>query len=98
MAEYDEETLADLLRTLPAVPRGPSDTRGGRPGTGRRIRGGDCRGDGRRSRGHGRPRFEGTLAGAGGVIGQAEAFRARVAPLAQADAEAYTQALAALRG
>jgi formiminotetrahydrofolate cyclodeaminase len=35
---------------------------------------------------------------AGGVIGQAEAFRARVAPLAQADAEAYTEALAALRG
>ena len=35
---------------------------------------------------------------AGGVIGQAEAFRARVAPLAQADAEAYIEALAALRG
>ena len=35
---------------------------------------------------------------AGGVIGQAEALRARVAPLAQADAEAYTAALATLRG
>jgi formiminotetrahydrofolate cyclodeaminase len=35
---------------------------------------------------------------AGGVIGQADAFRARVAPLAQADAEAYASALAALRG
>ncbi|MBA2568928.1 MAG: cyclodeaminase/cyclohydrolase family protein [Actinobacteria bacterium] len=35
---------------------------------------------------------------AGGVIGQAETFRARVAPLAQADAEAYMQALTALRG
>src|SRR5262245_31745489 len=35
---------------------------------------------------------------AGGVIGQAEAFRARVAPLAQADAEAYHDALSALRG
>lgn len=34
---------------------------------------------------------------AGGAIGQAEAFRARVAPLAQADAEAYAEALAALR-
>src|SRR5438105_2294973 len=34
---------------------------------------------------------------AGGVVGQAEAFRARVAPLAQADAEAYVQALTALR-
>jgi formiminotetrahydrofolate cyclodeaminase len=34
---------------------------------------------------------------AGGVIGQAEAFRARVAPLAQADADAYTAALSALR-
>jgi formiminotetrahydrofolate cyclodeaminase len=34
---------------------------------------------------------------AGGVIGQAETFRARVAPLAQADAEAYTEALMALR-
>jgi methenyltetrahydrofolate cyclohydrolase len=34
---------------------------------------------------------------AGGVIGQAEAFRARVAPLAQADVEAYTAALGALR-
>jgi formiminotetrahydrofolate cyclodeaminase len=35
---------------------------------------------------------------AGGAIGQAETFRARVSPLAQADAEAYTEALAALRG
>jgi formiminotetrahydrofolate cyclodeaminase len=35
---------------------------------------------------------------AGGVVGQAEAFRARVAPLAQADAEAYDEALKALRG
>ena len=35
---------------------------------------------------------------AGGVIGQAETFRARVAPLAQADAEAYDEALSALRG
>src|SRR6267143_6375090 len=35
---------------------------------------------------------------AGGVIGQAEAVRARVAPLARADAEAYTEALEALRG
>jgi formiminotetrahydrofolate cyclodeaminase len=35
---------------------------------------------------------------AGGVIGQAESFRARVAPLAQADAEAYEEALSALRG
>jgi len=35
---------------------------------------------------------------AGGVIGQAETFRARVAPLAQADAEAYQEALSALRG
>jgi methenyltetrahydrofolate cyclohydrolase len=34
---------------------------------------------------------------AGGVVGQAETFRARVAPLAQADAEAYTEALNALR-
>jgi methenyltetrahydrofolate cyclohydrolase len=34
---------------------------------------------------------------AGGVVGQAEAFRARVAPLAQADAEAYAEALTALR-
>jgi formiminotetrahydrofolate cyclodeaminase len=34
---------------------------------------------------------------AGGAIGQAEAFRARVAPLAQADAEVYTEALTALR-
>jgi methenyltetrahydrofolate cyclohydrolase len=34
---------------------------------------------------------------AGGVIGQAESFRARVAPLAQADAEAYEEALSALR-
>jgi len=34
---------------------------------------------------------------AGGVIGQAETFRARVAPLAQADAEAYIEALSALR-
>jgi formiminotetrahydrofolate cyclodeaminase len=32
------------------------------------------------------------------VIGQAESFRARVAPLAQADAEAYEEALSALRG
>jgi formiminotetrahydrofolate cyclodeaminase len=35
---------------------------------------------------------------AGGVIGQAESLRARVAPLAQADAEAYEEALSALRG
>ncbi|TMK79727.1 MAG: cyclodeaminase/cyclohydrolase family protein [Actinobacteria bacterium] len=35
---------------------------------------------------------------AGGVVGQAESFRARVAPLAQADAEVYAQALTALRG
>jgi methenyltetrahydrofolate cyclohydrolase len=35
---------------------------------------------------------------AGGVVGQAETFRARVAPLAQADAEVYTAALSALRG
>jgi methenyltetrahydrofolate cyclohydrolase len=34
---------------------------------------------------------------AGGVIGQAETFRHRVAPLVQADAEAYSEALAALR-
>jgi formiminotetrahydrofolate cyclodeaminase len=34
---------------------------------------------------------------AGGVIGQAESFRARVAPLAQADADAYSEALGALR-
>jgi len=34
----------------------------------------------------------------GGVIGQAETFRARIAPLAQADADAYEEALAALRG
>ncbi len=35
---------------------------------------------------------------AGGAIGQAETFRARVQPLAQADAEAYAEALSALRG
>jgi formiminotetrahydrofolate cyclodeaminase len=35
---------------------------------------------------------------AGGVIGQAETLRARVAPLAQADADAYMHALTALRG
>jgi methenyltetrahydrofolate cyclohydrolase len=35
---------------------------------------------------------------AGGAIGQAEAFRARAAPLAQADAEVYREALTALRG
>lgn len=35
---------------------------------------------------------------AGGTVGQAEALRARVAPLAQADAEAYEEALTALRG
>ena len=35
---------------------------------------------------------------AGGAIGQAETFRARVQPLAQADAEAYAEALGALRG
>jgi formiminotetrahydrofolate cyclodeaminase len=35
---------------------------------------------------------------AGGVIGQAETFRARVGPLAQADAEVYEEALRALRG
>jgi formiminotetrahydrofolate cyclodeaminase len=34
---------------------------------------------------------------AGGVVGQAEAFRARVAPLAQADSDAYLDALTALR-
>jgi methenyltetrahydrofolate cyclohydrolase len=34
---------------------------------------------------------------AGGAIGQAETFRARVAPLAQADAEAYKDALTMLR-
>ncbi len=35
---------------------------------------------------------------AGGAVGQAETFRARVQPLAQADAEAYAEALSALRG
>jgi formiminotetrahydrofolate cyclodeaminase len=34
---------------------------------------------------------------AGGAIGQAETFRARVAPLAQADAEVYRDALSILR-
>jgi formiminotetrahydrofolate cyclodeaminase len=34
---------------------------------------------------------------AGGAIGQAETFRARVAPLAQADAEVYNDALTMLR-
>jgi methenyltetrahydrofolate cyclohydrolase len=34
---------------------------------------------------------------AGGAIGQAEAFRARVAPLAQADAEVYKDAVTILR-
>jgi methenyltetrahydrofolate cyclohydrolase len=34
---------------------------------------------------------------AGGVVGQAQTFRARVAPLAQADADAYAEALVALR-
>jgi formiminotetrahydrofolate cyclodeaminase len=34
---------------------------------------------------------------AGGAIGQAETFRARVAPLAQADAEAFRDALTILR-
>jgi methenyltetrahydrofolate cyclohydrolase len=34
---------------------------------------------------------------AGGVIGQAETFRARVAPLAQADVKVYTEALGTLR-
>jgi methenyltetrahydrofolate cyclohydrolase len=34
---------------------------------------------------------------AGGVIGQAETFRHRVAPLAQEDAKAYAEALTALR-
>lgn len=34
---------------------------------------------------------------AGGVVGQAETFRARVAPLAQADAEVYEEALMLLR-
>jgi formiminotetrahydrofolate cyclodeaminase len=34
---------------------------------------------------------------AGGAIGQAETFRARVAPLAQADAEVYRDALTILR-
>jgi len=41
---------------------------------------------------------DGYWAEAGGVIGQAETFRARVAPLAQADADAYHEALSALRG
>lgn len=40
---------------------------------------------------------KGHWAEAGGAIGQAEAFRARVAPLAQADADAYAEALTALR-
>ncbi len=40
---------------------------------------------------------KGHWAEAGGAIGQAEALRARVAPLAEADAAAYTQALSALR-
>lgn len=35
---------------------------------------------------------------AGGVVGQAETLRARVAPLAKADAEAYLEALSTLRG
>ena len=35
---------------------------------------------------------------AGGVVGQSETFRARVAPLAQADADVYTAAMSALRG
>jgi methenyltetrahydrofolate cyclohydrolase len=35
---------------------------------------------------------------AGGVVGQAETLRARVAPLAKADAEAYLDALSTLRG
>ena len=35
---------------------------------------------------------------AGGAIGQAESLRARVSPLAQADADAYMEALTALRG
>jgi formiminotetrahydrofolate cyclodeaminase len=35
---------------------------------------------------------------AGGAVGQAEALRARVAPLAQADADAYVEALSSLRG
>lgn len=34
---------------------------------------------------------------AGGVIGQAETFRARVEPLVRADADAYVEALSALR-
>ena len=35
---------------------------------------------------------------AGGVVGQSETFRARVAPLAQADADVNTAAMSALRG
>jgi formiminotetrahydrofolate cyclodeaminase len=35
---------------------------------------------------------------AGGVVGQAETLRARITPLAQADADAYVEALRALRG
>jgi formiminotetrahydrofolate cyclodeaminase len=35
---------------------------------------------------------------AGGVVGQAETLRARITPLAQADAEVYVEALRALRG
>jgi formiminotetrahydrofolate cyclodeaminase len=41
---------------------------------------------------------EGHWEEAGGVVGQAETLRARVAPLARADAEAYLDALSTLRG
>ena len=41
---------------------------------------------------------EGHWEEAGGVVGQAETLRARVAPLAKADAEAYLEALSTLRG
>jgi formiminotetrahydrofolate cyclodeaminase len=42
-------------------------------------------------------RFSVDWDGAGGALAQAEALRARVAPLAQADAEAYAEALEVLR-
>jgi formiminotetrahydrofolate cyclodeaminase len=41
---------------------------------------------------------EGHWEEAGGVVGQAETLRARVAPLAKADAEVYLDALSTLRG
>lgn len=41
---------------------------------------------------------EGHWEEAGGVVGQAETLRARITPLAQADADAYVEALRALRG